>query len=215
MWELPFMVAHPESAKAASAAGTKANRQGRRMGSLDVRAKAVPLFDGESTPIDWGGRRCPRKNHRRSWNLSHATPVTWPGSRLRSAVTFMAAMARLLPVANGMDNEIMTVSPPRTPEGVVFDQGCTGIAIDTLEPGTTLLVHTANSKYGFVVIDPREHQVLIAGGAFRHAVPAFLHGASGDRDLKSGWIGVGLRMRLFVDGKPFVTSRVRFISQAH
>jgi len=127
----------------------------------------------------------------------------------------MAAMARLLPSAHGMDNEIMTLPSSRTPEGVVLEPRCAGIAIDELEPGTTLLVHTANSKYCVVVIDPREHQVLIAGGAFRHAVPAFLHGASGDRELKSGWIGVGLRIRLFVDGQPFVTSRVRFISQAH
>ena len=127
----------------------------------------------------------------------------------------MAAMARLLPIANGMDNEMMTFPPSRTPEGVVLERPCTGIAIDALEPGTTLLVHTANSKYCFVVLDPGEHQVLIAGGALRHAVSAYLHGASGDGDLKNGWIGVGLRIRLFVDGKPFVTSRVRFISQAH
>jgi len=127
----------------------------------------------------------------------------------------MAAMARLLPVAHGMDNEIMTFPPSRPPEGVVLERGCTGIAIDALEPGTTLLVQTANSKYCFVVLDPGEQQVLIAGGAFRHAASAFLHGASGDGDLKNGWIGVGLRIRLFVDGKPFVTSRVRFISYAH
>ncbi len=125
-------------------------------------------------------------------------------------------MARPLPVANGMDSAIMAFSSPSpTPEGVVLERGRTGVAIDELEPGTTLLVHTANSKYCCVVIDPREHQVLIAGGAFRHAVPAFLHGASGDGDLKNGWIGVGLRIGLFVDGQPFVTSRVRFISQVH
>jgi hypothetical protein len=124
-------------------------------------------------------------------------------------------MARLLPVANGMDNEITTFPPPRTPDGVVLERSCTGIAIDALEPGTTLIVHTANSKYCFVVLDPREHQVLIAGGAFRHAVSAFLHGASADGSLKIGRIDVGFRVRLFVDGKPFVTSRVRFISQAH
>ena len=114
-----------------------------------------------------------------------------------------------------MVNEVIASPPFQTPEG--FLTGRTeGLAIDSLEAGTTLIIHTANSEYRLVVLDAFERRVTMAGGAFPNAVPAFLHGACGGGNLlKTGWIGVGLRMALFVDGRRLVTSRVRSISRIH
>ena len=113
-----------------------------------------------------------------------------------------------------MNNEVVTAAPAATLEGVIREPGWTqGLAIDSLEAGTTFIVHTANSAYRLVVVDPFERCVLVTGGAFAQPVSAFLHGASGGNLLRIGWIAVGLRMELFVDGRRCVTSRVRSISR--
>ena len=116
-----------------------------------------------------------------------------------------------------MNNEVTTLPPIRTLENFVGEPGCThGLLIDSLEAGTTLIIHTANSEYRLVVLDAPERRVMIAGGAFPHPVSAFLHGSSGGGNpLKIGWVGVGSRMELFVDERPCVTSRVRSISRIH
>jgi hypothetical protein len=97
------------------------------------------------------------------------------------------------------------------------EPGCAdGFAIDSLEAGTTLTVQTANSEYRFVVLDGSDCRVLVAGGAFPHEVSAFLQGSTaGGSLLKTRWIGIGLRMKLLVDGTRFVTSPVRSISRVH
>jgi len=55
--------------------------------------------------------------------------------------------------------------------------------------------------------------VLVEGGVmFPEPVSAVVQGASaGGSLLKTGWIGVGLRMELFVDPKWAITSPVRSI----
>jgi hypothetical protein len=97
-----------------------------------------------------------------------------------------------------------------------MDISTEGFAIDSLEAGTALTIQTANSEYRFVVVDATDGRVVVAGGAFPHAVSAVLQGSSaGGSLLKTRWVGVGLRMKLLVDGTRFVTSRVRSISRVH
>jgi hypothetical protein len=114
-------------------------------------------------------------------------------------------------------NDLFTLPLRRTLDGFACEPGCTeGFAIDSLEPGTTLMVHTANSEYRLVVFDGIDCRVLVAGGAFPREVSAVLQGSSaGGSLLKTRWLGVGLRMELLVDGTWFVTSRVRSISRVH
>ncbi len=114
-----------------------------------------------------------------------------------------------------MDNEVITLPPSRTLAGFTFEPGCEeGLAIESLESGTALIVHTENSEYRLVVLDGASHRVLVEGGAmFPDAVPAVLQGASAGGSLvKTGWIGIGLRLELFVDPKWVRTSPVRSVS---
>jgi hypothetical protein len=88
-----------------------------------------------------------------------------------------------------------------------------GVATDSLEFGTTLLVRTRNSQYRLTVLDGSSGDVLIAGGNMLQGItPAHLNGATaGGTALKLGWIGVGLRMELSAGGVRFTTSRVQSI----
>ena len=157
-----------------------------------------------------------RKNHslreifRAAWWQSNSE-APFPIAHL------LAGNGARLAESTSMVNEVVASPPFQAQEGFLLEPGRTeGLAIDSLEAGTTLIIHTANSEYRLVVLDALERRVMMAGGAFPNAVSAFLHGASGGGNLlKTGWIGVGLRMALFVDGRPLVTSRVRSISRIH
>jgi hypothetical protein len=89
-----------------------------------------------------------------------------------------------------------------------------GVHLRDLAPMTTLLVHTRNSMYRIIV--SAGDAVLVEGGEFFPALtPAHFSGASvGGSFLKVGWIGIGLRMEILVDGRRIVTSPVRDISTA-
>lgn len=88
-----------------------------------------------------------------------------------------------------------------------------GVAINSLEPGTTLVVHTHNSQYRFVILfDPPI--ALVQGGAmFPDPTVVRLEGATdGGSALKIGWILVGFRMEMWVGGVYITSSRVRSVS---
>ena len=89
-----------------------------------------------------------------------------------------------------------------------------GIDIRALASGTTLLVDTRNTHYRLVVLNPARLSVLIEGGTFiRNETEARLNGATcGGSALKGGWIGVGSRMDVWIEGRRIVTSSVRSIS---
>ena len=88
-----------------------------------------------------------------------------------------------------------------------------GVAIDTLEAGTTLVVTTQNSQYRFVILlDPSF--VLVQGGTmFPDATVARLEGATaGGSALKVGWILVGFQIEMWFGVVRVRTSPVRSIS---
>jgi hypothetical protein len=87
-----------------------------------------------------------------------------------------------------------------------------GVHLRDLAPMTTLHVHTRNSLYRIIV--SAGDAVLVEGGEFFPSLtPAHFSGASvGGSFLKVGWIGIGLRMEILVDGRRIVTSPVRDIS---
>ena len=107
----------------------------------------------------------------------------------------------------------------RTPTGSLdafaLDPGCSrGVFLDSLEPGTHVVVGTAHSCYRFVVTDPARRRATVVGGAmFPEAIEVRVDGATmGGSVIKSGWIGVGLRMELSLGLKRITTSPVKFLA---
>jgi hypothetical protein len=86
-----------------------------------------------------------------------------------------------------------------------------GISLPDLKPLTTLVVRTSHSVYRMIVL--QDTTVLVQGGAFPEDTIGRLQGSGfGGHLLKLGWVGVGLRMEILVDGKRFITSTVRAIT---
>jgi len=115
----------------------------------------------------------------------------------------------------GSDNGAEFVPRCGTSESFSVEAGDEdGIAIQSLEPGTTLIVQTRNSEYRVVVLDGTDLDVIVMGGQlFQDATRVRLGGATaGGSLLKIGWIGVGLRVELSVGGRRIITSPVRSIT---
>jgi hypothetical protein len=98
-------------------------------------------------------------------------------------------------------------------DGFVADVGnASGIDLRTVDPLTTVLVRTRNSRYRILV---RDHtSAIVQGGAFfAEPTPARIDGSGfGGSLLKVGWIGIGLHMEIFANGERIITTAVRDIS---
>lgn len=90
-----------------------------------------------------------------------------------------------------------------------------GVCVRDLEPLTTLLVRTCNSRYRITVSG--HAAIFVQGGHFfPEPTTARLEGSSaGGSLLKLAWIGIGLRMEISAGGRRIVTSPVRTISRDH
>ena len=101
-----------------------------------------------------------------------------------------------------------------TVKGFAFrSRAAEGVAINSLQPGTTLVVNTRNSQYRFVILfDPC--LVLVKGGAmFPEATVVRLEGATaGGSALKIGWILVGFQIDMWLGSLRVRSSRVRSVS---
>jgi hypothetical protein len=114
-----------------------------------------------------------------------------------------------------MEPGIMTIPADRTLTGFSLDPGCQeGLSIESVERGTVLNVDTVHSRYRLLVVDGARNLVLVQGGSmFPEPVPAVVQGASGAGSfVKTGWIGVDLRLELFIDHRWVRTSPVRAIA---
>jgi hypothetical protein len=106
-------------------------------------------------------------------------------------------------------------APPQPLEQFVLEPGCSdGIDFQTLDAGATVHVHTSYSSYRLVVTDPENGGALITGGRlFPESTPIRVEGATaGGTAIKSGWIGVGLRLEMFNLMNRITTSIVRSVS---
>jgi len=100
-----------------------------------------------------------------------------------------------------------------TLDGFVEETGnIRGLYLRDVEPLTTLIVRTRNSRYRIIV--SRDTSAIVQGGRFfPDATPGRIDGSGfGGSFLKVGWIGIGLRMEIFADGRRIITSPVRDIS---
>jgi hypothetical protein len=86
-----------------------------------------------------------------------------------------------------------------------------GVTLMTLEACDTIRVRTRNSDYEIFLLDPKSGRALVRGGEyFTEPVEATVSGSTlGGCMLKLGWLGVGLRMEIYVNGKRTVTSPVQ------
>jgi hypothetical protein len=105
--------------------------------------------------------------------------------------------------------------PFGTLEEFGLDPGCTrGVAIDSLEPGTNVIVGTSHSCYRFVIKDPEHRRATVTGGKmFENPTEVRIDGATtGGSVIKSGWIGIGMKMELTAGLKRVTTSWVKFLA---
>jgi hypothetical protein len=92
-----------------------------------------------------------------------------------------------------------------------------GMALMALDACDTIHVRTRNSDYEIFLLDPKSGRALVQGGkCFAAPVEATVSGSSiGGCMLKLGWIGVGLRIEFYVNGKRTVTSPVQSLRVEH
>jgi hypothetical protein len=86
-----------------------------------------------------------------------------------------------------------------------------GVTLMALNACDTIHARTRNSDYEIFLLDPKSGRALVQGGkSFAAPVEATVSGSSfGGCMLKLGWLGVGLRIEFYVNGKRTVTSPVQ------
>lgn len=92
-----------------------------------------------------------------------------------------------------------------------------GIELATLEPFDTIVVRTVNSQYRILLLDPATGRALLDGGRqITEAVEVRVVGSSfGGSILRTGWIGVGLRMEACANDRYIRTSPVQSLCVEH
>lgn len=102
-------------------------------------------------------------------------------------------------------------------EGVTGISGSLrGVELATLVPFDVIAVRTVNSDYRIFLLDPETGRALLEGGGqIPEPVEVTVVGSSfGGSILRTGWIGVGLRMEAWADGKYIRTSPVQSLCVA-
>jgi hypothetical protein len=106
-------------------------------------------------------------------------------------------------------------SPPQPLEEFVREHGCSdGIDFQALPMGTVVHVDTRYSTYRLVVVDPDDKRATVTGGRlFPEPTELRIEGATaGGTAIKSGWIGVGLRLEMSGLSNRITTSVVESVS---
>ena len=110
----------------------------------------------------------------------------------------------------------MTIHGAQTLDDFAEQAGChNGVRFTSLDAGTVLHVQTRRSRYRLVVTEA-PNTVLITGGAFcPEPVEARLVVATATATggvVKTGWIGVGLRLEMRLGSDRLTTSPVENIT---
>ncbi len=86
-----------------------------------------------------------------------------------------------------------------------------GVTLMALKACDTIHVRTRNSDYEIFMLDPKSGRALVQGGKYvAEPVEATVSGSTfGGCMLKAGWLGVGLRMEIYMNGQRIVTSPVQ------
>jgi hypothetical protein len=97
-------------------------------------------------------------------------------------------------------------------DGVVeINQSLEGVTLQSLTPGSTIYARTRHNDYRIFLLDPESGRALVEGGRFFvEPTEATVVGSTfGGCMLKMGWIGIGLRLEILLNGQPIITSPVQ------
>jgi hypothetical protein len=101
-------------------------------------------------------------------------------------------------------------------ESWLADARAEGIALGSLDAGTSLILHTRNSEYRLTVLDGERGEVLLKGGLlFPEDTEACILGSAAQGALKIRWLGIGLRMEISTHGRTISTSPVQSLTIEH
>jgi len=106
-------------------------------------------------------------------------------------------------------------APPERLDAFVQEPGCSyGIDFTALEVGAVVHVHTTYSCYDLRVVDPEEKRARVTGGRlFPESTEVRIEGATaGGSAIKSGWIGIGLRLEMASSEQRVTTSMVQSLT---
>ena len=86
-----------------------------------------------------------------------------------------------------------------------------GVTLMALEACDIIHARTRNSDYEIFMLNPKSGRALVRGGDyFFEPMEATVSGSTfGGCMLKAGWLGVGLRMEIYANGRRTVTSPVQ------
>lgn len=102
-------------------------------------------------------------------------------------------------------------SAPQTLTDFARQSGCVeGLSLHALAAGTIVSVRTRHSNYQVLLTDPRQGHALVTGAEwFPQPTAVRLEGATaGGSMLKTGWIGIGLKLEMSIGRRRITTSRV-------
>ena len=107
----------------------------------------------------------------------------------------------------------MTIQGAQTLDGFADQSGCrNGVCYTSLDTGTVLHVQTRRSHYRLVMLEA-PNKVLVTGGKLcPEPVEARLVGATTGGMVKTGWIGVGLRLEMRLGRDRVMTSQVEDVT---
>jgi hypothetical protein len=113
-------------------------------------------------------------------------------------------------------SESTLVPRAATLDGFVEDVGGTrGVHLREVEPLTTIVVQTHNSRYR-IVMTGGTSAIVQGGRFFADPTPARIDGSGfGGSVLKTAWIGVGLKMEIFANNQRIITSPVLDVRLEH
>ena len=91
-----------------------------------------------------------------------------------------------------------------------------GVELSTLVPFDTIAVRTVNTDYRIFLLDPGTGRALLERNReITEAVEVRVIGSSfGSSILRTGWIGVGLRIEAWANGKYISTSTIQSLCVA-
>lgn len=91
------------------------------------------------------------------------------------------------------------------------------VLFQSLDPFDTILLHTLNSQYRILILDPKMGRALVEGGEYLvEPSEALLIGSTiPGSDAKSGTICVGCRLEMWANGKVLLTSPVKSLEVKH
>ena len=87
------------------------------------------------------------------------------------------------------------------------------LPLDSLNQFDTILLHTHNSDYRILLLDPKTGRALVEGGSYLiQPNEALLRGSAvPGSEFRSGEICVGCRVEMWVDERVFITSPIKSI----